>query len=80
MLRRQVSLVNVVMGLLIEDDKLRSIYLLGSIIAPDGTGEEQSVTIVGVLDEAKCNLQLWGNQTTRMFPNKPSFLDELPLP
>ena len=44
--RRQISMVNVVAGLLGSDGILKSICLSGSIIAEDSTAENQSRAII----------------------------------
>ena len=50
--RRQISLVNVVVGLLGSDGALRSICLSGSIIAEDSTAENQSRAIIATFTES----------------------------
>ena len=66
--RRQISLVNVVIGLLGTDGVLRSICLLGSIIAEDSTAENQSHAIISSFNELAQLLADWIEMTKEMYP------------
>jgi len=75
--RRQISLVNVVVGLLVSDGALRSICLSGSIIAED---ENQSRAIIASFTESAKLLADWIKVTAEMFPNREVLIDLIPKP
>ena len=77
---RQISLVNVVVGLLGSDGALRSIFLSGSIIAEDSTAENQSRAIIASFNESAKLLADWIKVTTEMFPNRDDLIDWIPMP
>jgi len=76
--RRQISLVNVVIGLLGSDGVLRSIFLSGSIIAEDSTAENQSRAIIASFTESAKLLADWIKVTAEMFPNRDDLIDLIP--
>jgi hypothetical protein len=78
--RRQISLVNVVVGLLGSDGALRSICLSGSIIAEDSTAENQSRAIIATFTESAKLLADWIKVTAEMFPNREDLIDLIPKP
>ncbi len=77
---RQISLVNVVVGLIGSDGILRSICLLGSIIAEDSTAENQSRVIISSFTESSQLLANWIKTTAEMFPDRDDLLDLIPKP
>jgi hypothetical protein len=78
--RRQISLVNVVVGLIGSDGILRSICLLGSIIAEDSTADNQSRAIISSFTESAQLLADWMKTTAEMFPDCDDLLDMIPKP
>ena len=78
--RRQISLVNVVIGLLGTDGALRSICLSGSIIAEDSTAENQSHAIIASFTKSAKLLADWIKVTAEMFPNHDDLIDSIPKP
>jgi hypothetical protein len=66
--RRQISLVNVVVGLLGTDGVLKLICLLESIIAEDSTAENQSRAIISSFNESSQLLADWIKTMEEMFP------------
>jgi hypothetical protein len=78
--RRQISLVNVVVGLIGSDGALRSICLSGSIIAEDSTAENQSLAIIATFTESAKLLADWIKVTAEMFPNREDLIDLIPKP
>ncbi len=78
--RRQISLVNVVVGLIGSDGILRSICLLGSIIAEDSTADNQSRAIISSFTESAQLLADWMKTTAEMFPDRDNLLDMIPKP
>lgn len=78
--RRQISLVNVVVGLLGSDGVLRSICLSGSIIAKDSTAENQSRAIIASFSESAKLLADWIKVTAEMFPDRDDLIDFIPKP
>ena len=62
----QISLVNVIIGLLGTDGKLKSICLSGSIIAEDSTAENQSRAIISSFTESAQLLADWIQTTVEM--------------
>ena len=78
--RRQISLVNVVVGLIGSDGILRSICLSGSIIAEDSTAENQSRAIISSFTKSSQLLANWIKTTAEMFPDRDDLLDLIPKP
>ena len=78
--RRQISIVNVVVGLIGSDGILRSICLSGSIIAEDSTAENQSRAIISSFTESSQLLADWIKTTAEMFPDRDDLLDLIPKP
>jgi hypothetical protein len=78
--RRQISLVNVVVGLIGSDGILRSICLSGSIIAEDSTAENQSCANISSFTESSQLLANWIKTTAEMFPDCADLLDLIPKP
>ena len=78
--RRQISLVNVVVGLLGSDGVLKSICLSGSIIAKDSTAENQSRAIIASFSESAKLLHDWIKVTEEMFPDREDLIDLIPKP
>jgi hypothetical protein len=78
--RRQISLVNVVVGLIGSDGIFRSICLLGSIIAEDSTAENQSRAIIFSFTKSSQLLADWIMITAEMFPDRADLLDLIPKP
>jgi hypothetical protein len=78
--RRQISLVNVVVGLIGSDGILRSICLLGSIIAEGSNADNQSRAIISSFTESAQLLADWMKTTAEMFPDHDDPLDIIPKP
>ena len=78
--RRQISLVNVVVGLIGSDGILKSICLSGSIIAEDSTADNQSRAIISSFSESAQLLADWIKTTAEMFPERDDLLDMIPKP
>ena len=78
--RRKKSIVNLVMTVLQNDDKLKTICLSGCIIAKNSTADEQARAIIGQFRESGRLLKEWRDTTAAMFPNKPHLLDQIPSP
>ena len=76
--RRQCSIVNVVMGILTDDDELKTICMNGSIISKDGTAASQSKEIIASFAESGKLLDEWRAETIAMFPDNPELLDQIP--
>jgi hypothetical protein len=70
MSRRQISLVNVIIGILETNGKLKSICLLGSIIAEDSTAENQSHAIILWYTELAQLLADWIKTAKDMYPDR----------
>ncbi len=77
-LRRQVSIVNVVISIITSDNELRTICMSGSIILKDGTADEQSHAIIGAFNDFGHLLEEWHNMTTEMYPNDNKLLALIP--
>ena len=73
--RRQISLVNVVVGLIGSDEILKSICLSRSIIAEDSTADNQSRAIISSFTESAQLLVDWIKTTAEMFPDCDDLLD-----
>jgi hypothetical protein len=52
----------------------------GSIIAPDGTAEEQSRAIISSSHNSSKLLKAWRDMTANMYPNKPELVNRIPKP
>ena len=78
--RRQISLVNVVVGLIGSDGILRSICLSGSIITDNSTAENQSRAIISSFTESSQLRANWIKTTAEMFPDRDDLLDLIPKP
>ena len=74
----QKSLVNVVIGMLDSDGALKSICLSCSIIARDGTAEEQACNIIASFQEFKQLLDYWREVTFENYPNQPDLHKQIP--
>jgi len=49
--RRQISIVNVIISILSDDNELKTICMSGSIISKDATADEQSRAIIGAFND-----------------------------
>ncbi len=78
--QRQISLVNVIVGLLGSDGILKSICLSGSIIAKGSTAENQSRAIISLFTESTQLLANWIKTMAEMFPDHDDLLDLIPKP
>lgn len=79
--RRQVSLLNVVQGVIEKDyDKIRTICLDLAILPKNSTAEEQSIAIIGVYDELAKLLTDWRTETSRLFPHRQDLLEHIADP
>jgi len=78
--RRQISLVNVVVGLLGTDGVLKLICLSGSIIAEDSTAENQSRAIISSFHESAQLLADWIETTKEMYPGREDLVNLIPKP
>ena len=78
--RRQISLVNVVIGILDTNGKLKSICLSGSIIAEDSTAENQSRAIISSFMESAQLLADWIKTTEEMYPDRDDLVNLIPKP
>ena len=76
--RRNNSLANVVIGMLDSDGALNSICLSCSIIANDGTAEEQAFAIISLFQEFKQLLDDWREVTLGNYPNRPDLHKQIP--
>jgi hypothetical protein len=76
--RRQISLVNVIIGLLSTDGVLKSICLLGSIIAEDSTAENHSRAIISSLVVSSQLLADWIETTNEMYPGREDLVNLIP--
>jgi hypothetical protein len=78
--RRQISLVNVVMGLIGSNGILRSICLSRLSISEDSIAENQSRAIIYSFTESSQYLSNWIKTTAEMFPDRDDLLDLIPKP
>ena len=69
--RHQCSIANVKMGILTDDDELKTICMNGSIISEDGTATSQSKEILASFAESVKLLDEWRAETIAMFPDNP---------
>ena len=65
--KRQTGVLNVVTGLLTQDNELKAICLAGDIIPENGTAEEQSKAVVQSFSEGGRLLDLWRDKTAEMY-------------
>jgi hypothetical protein len=73
--RRQVSLLNLLIGVMEKDyDKICAICLDLAILPKNSTAREQSSAIIGVFDDLSSLLTDWRNETTRMYSSQPELL------
>jgi hypothetical protein len=78
-LRRQVSIVNVVISIITSDNELRTICMSGSIISKNGTADEQSRAIIGAFNDSGRLLDEWHDMTTEMYPGDNQLLALIPV-
>mmetsp|Transcript_1127 Transcript_1127/g.1720 ORF Transcript_1127/g.1720 Transcript_1127/m.1720 type:complete len:190 (+) Transcript_1127:504-1073(+) len=71
-------MVNLVMTVVEEEDRLRTICLSRCIIAKDSTAEEQAKSIIGQFHELARLLKEWWEMTMQMFPERLDLLDKIP--
>jgi len=76
--RCQISIVNVVISILSDDNELKTICISGSIISKDGTADEQSHAIIGAFNDSGRLLQEWRDMTTTMYPDEIELLSTIP--
>ncbi len=76
--RRQVSIVNVVISIINNDNQLRTICMSGSIISKDGTADEQSRAIISAFRDCGRLLKEWGDITAVMYPGEDNLLAAIP--
>ena len=68
-------MMNLILGVLTNNKKLRTICLAGDIIPEDGTAECQSVAIVEKFTKCGRLLKGWRKQTIEMYSNYPELDD-----
>ena len=78
--RRQSSLIDVVIGLLSDDNEFKTICLDSAIIAEDGTMEKCARTIIGSFDDSAQLLCKWREEIVRMFRDQSDLLSSVPEP
>ena len=76
--RHQVSIVNVVISIINNDNQLRTICMSGSIILKDGTADEQSRSIISAFNDCGHLLQEWRDMTAVMYPYEDNLLAAIP--
>ena len=72
--RRQVSIVNVVISIINNDNQLRTICMSGSIISKDDTADEQSRAIISAFSDCGRLLKEWRDITAVMYPGEDNLL------
>jgi hypothetical protein len=72
--------VNVIIGILDTNGKLKSICLSGSIIAEDSTAENQSRAIISSFTESAQLLVDWIKTTEEMYPDRDNLVKLIPKP
>ena len=78
--RTHKTLLNLIVNILEDDDEeLKSICLSCSIIAEDGTAEEQARAIMASFAEFAQLLDDWREATMHLFPGQADLLDAIPL-
>ena len=65
------EMMNIILGVLINNKKLRTIYLAGDIIPEDGTVECQSAAIIDQFTKCGRLIKGWRKQTIEMYANDP---------
>ena len=78
--RRQSSLIDVVIGLLSDDNEFKTICLDSAIIAEDGTTEKCARAIIGSFDDSAQLLLKWREEIVLMFPDRSDLLSSVPEP
>lgn len=78
--RRQSSLIDVVIGLLSDDNEFKTICLDSAIIAEDGTTEKCARAIIGSFDDSAQLLLKWREEIVLMFPDRLDLLSSVPEP
>ena len=78
MSRRQVSIVNVEISIINNDNQMRTICMSGSIILKDGTADEQSRAIISAFNYCGPLLQEWQDITAVMYPGEDNLLAAIP--
>ena len=78
--RRQVSLLNLLIGLIPKTKKLKAICLDLGLLAKDGTAAEQSRAIIQCFAGCCKLLEQWRDETELMFPNRLDLLQLIPKP
>ena len=78
--RQQISLVNVIVGLLGTDGVLKLICLLGSIIVEDSTFENQSCSIISSFNESAQLLADWIEMMKEMYLGHEDLVNLIPRP
>ena len=76
--RRQISIVNVVISIINNDNELRTICMSGSIISKDGTADEQSRAIISAFNDSGRLLQEWRDMTSVMYLGEDELLAAIP--
>ena len=77
-LRRQISIVNVVISIINDDNELCTICMSGSIISKDGIADEQSRAIISAFNDSGHLLQEWRDMTSVMYPGEDELLAAIP--
>jgi hypothetical protein len=78
MSRRQISIVNVVISIINNDNELCTICMSGSIIPKDGTADEQSRAIISAFHDSGRHLHEWRDMTSIMHPGEDELLAAIP--
>ncbi len=72
--RCQISIVNVVISIINNDNELRTICMSGSTTPKDGTADEQSRAIISAFHDSGCHLQEWRDMASIMYPGEDELL------
>jgi hypothetical protein len=78
MSRHQVSIVNVVISIINNDNELHSICMSGSIISKDCTADKQSRAIISAFNNSVQLLQEWRDMTADMYLGDNELLAVIP--
>jgi hypothetical protein len=78
--RRQVSLLNLLIGLIPKTKELKGICLDLGLLTKDGTAAEQSRAIIQCFAGCCKLLEQWRDETELMFPNRLDLLQLIPKP
>ncbi len=78
MLRRQLSIVNVVISIITNDNELQTICMPDSIISKDGTANEQSRAIISAFSDSGRLLQEWWDMTSELYLGENELLASIP--